>query len=124
MNPEDMAEAGIAEEAEVEIASAHGTIRTLARSEDRLRRGVISMTHMFGPLIGSGDPRADGGANVGQLTSLCEDLQPINFMPRFSGIPVNVRLSSQPDTVPPEPVEGLFRAKRELSPPQPRWRSV
>jgi hypothetical protein len=49
------------------------------------------MTHMFGPLISSGDVRADGGANVGQLTSLSQDLQPINFMPRFSGIPVNVK---------------------------------
>ena len=28
------------------------------------------MTHMFGPLVGTGDVLADGGANVGQLTSL------------------------------------------------------
>ena len=91
-NPEDMAEHGIAEDQPIAIASKHGKIRTVARSEDRLRRGVISMTHMFGPLIGSGDPQADGGANVGQLTSLTEELEPINFMPRFSGIPVNVSL--------------------------------
>ena len=91
MNPDDMAEAGISEGDEVEIASPHGAIRSLARGEDRLRRGVVSMTHMFGPLISSGDVRADGGANVGQLTSLSQDLQPINFMPRFSGIPVNVK---------------------------------
>jgi anaerobic selenocysteine-containing dehydrogenase len=91
MNPDDMAQAGISEGEEVEIASPHGAIRSLARGEDRLRRGVVSMTHMFGPLISSGDVRADGGANVGQLTSLSQDLQPINFMPRFSGIPVNVK---------------------------------
>jgi hypothetical protein len=48
------------------------------------------MTHMFGPLVSTGDPDADGGANVGQLTSLRQGLEPINFMPRFSGIPVNV----------------------------------
>ena len=90
MNPEDMRAAGIAEEAEIEIASAFGAIRGLARGEDRLRRGVVSMTHMFGPLVSSGDVRADGGANVGQLSSLTEHVQPINFMPRFSGIPVNV----------------------------------
>lgn len=94
MNPEDMAEAGIAEGAEIEIASPHGVIRSLARGEDRLRRRVVSMTHMFGPLVSSGDLLADGGSNVGQLTSLSEDLQPINFMPRFSGIPVNVRAIS------------------------------
>jgi anaerobic selenocysteine-containing dehydrogenase len=90
MNPDDMAEAGIAEEARVEIASRFGEIQTLARAEARLRRGVISMTHMFGPLVGTGDVLADGGANVGQLTSLSEELQPINFMPRFSGVPVRI----------------------------------
>jgi anaerobic selenocysteine-containing dehydrogenase len=92
MNPEDMREAGIGEDAEVEIASEFGAIRTLARGEDRLRRGVVSMTHMYGPLVSTGDVRADGGANVGQLTSLTEQVQTINFMPRFSGIPVRVTL--------------------------------
>ena len=88
---QDMAEAGIAEGGEVEIAAQSGRVRTLARGEDRLRRGVVSMTHMYGPLVGTGDVVADGGANLGQLTSLREQLQPINFMPRFSGIPVRVK---------------------------------
>ncbi|MBV1687545.1 molybdopterin-dependent oxidoreductase [Novosphingobium sp. G106] len=92
MSPEDMAADGIAEGDTIEIASEFGAIRTLAKSEARLRRGVISMTHMFGPLHGSGDPVADGGANVGQLTSLTERVEPINFMPRYSAVPVNVRL--------------------------------
>ncbi|MEJ5975673.1 molybdopterin-dependent oxidoreductase [Novosphingobium sp. PS1R-30] len=90
MNPEDMAAEGLADGDTIEIASEFGKVRTLAKGEDRLRRGVISMTHMFGPLVGSGDPLADGGANVGQLTSLTRHVQPINFMPRFSAIPVNV----------------------------------
>jgi anaerobic selenocysteine-containing dehydrogenase len=90
MNPQDMREAGVAEGDTIEIASPFGRIRTLAKGEERLRRGVISMTHMFGPLTGSGDPVADGGANVGQLTSLTEQVEPINYMPRFSAIPVNV----------------------------------
>lgn len=92
MNPEDMAAEGLADGDTIEIASEFGTIRTLAKGEDRLRRGVISMTHMFGPLLGSGDPVADGGANVGQLTSLTHHVEPINFMPRFSAIPVNVKV--------------------------------
>jgi len=90
MNPQDMLEAGIAEKDLVEIASPHGAIRTRARAEDRLRRGVVSIAHMFGPLVGSGDPDADGGANVGQLCSLSEGLAAINFMPRFSGVPIRV----------------------------------
>lgn len=92
MNPDDMRAEGLADGDLIEIASEFGRLRTLARGEARLRRGVISMTHMFGPLVGSADPLADGGANVGQLTSLTEHVQPINFMPRFSAIPVNVRV--------------------------------
>jgi anaerobic selenocysteine-containing dehydrogenase len=90
MNRSDMVDAGIEHDAQVDIRSSHGAIRTLARADDRLRPGVVSITHMFGPLISSGDPLADGGANVGQLTSLVHHLQPINFMPRFSAIPVSV----------------------------------
>ena len=91
MNAEDMAEAGIAEGDLVEVASAHGALRTVARADARLRRGVVSITHMFGPLVSTGDPVGEGGANVGQLTSLSEHLQPINFMPRFSAVPGNGR---------------------------------
>jgi anaerobic selenocysteine-containing dehydrogenase len=90
MNPQDMAESGITDGDLVEIASQFGTIRTKAKGEDRLRRGVVSMTHMFGRLVGSGDPVADGGGNVGQLTSLTEQIEPINFMPRYSAVPINV----------------------------------
>ncbi|HMO68577.1 MAG TPA: molybdopterin-dependent oxidoreductase [Novosphingobium sp.] len=92
MNPDDMAEAGIAEGALVELSSPHGAIRSLAKPDARLRRGVVSMTHMFGPLVSGSDPLADGGANLGQLTSLTEHLEAINFMPRFSAVPVNVRI--------------------------------
>ncbi|MFC0204830.1 molybdopterin-containing oxidoreductase family protein [Novosphingobium soli] len=90
MNPADMAREGLADDDWVEIASHDGAVVTQARAEDRLRPGVVSMTHMFGPLVSTGDPAADGGANVGQLTSLTRGLEPINFMPRFSGIAVRV----------------------------------
>jgi len=90
MNPQDMAALNIADEGLVEVASPHGRLVTRARAEDRLRRGVVSMTHMFGPLVGGDDPDADGGANVGQLCSLDEGREAINFMPRFSGVPVRV----------------------------------
>jgi anaerobic selenocysteine-containing dehydrogenase len=91
MNPDDMAEAGLDEGATITIESEAGSIQGMAKAEDRLRRGVISMSHMFGPLVSTGDPLSDGGSNVGQLTSLERWLEPINAMPRFSGIPVRVR---------------------------------
>ena len=89
MNPHDMAAEGIEEGAKIRIESAAGQIVALVKGEEKLRRGVISMTHLFGGLGPSIDPLAQGGSHTGQLASL-DRLQPINFMPRFSGIPVNV----------------------------------
>lgn len=91
MNPDDMRDAGIADGATIEIESEAGKILGVARGEDRLRRGVVSMTHLFGTLGQSTDPRAQRGSNTGALTSLKDHIEPINFMPRFSAIPVNVR---------------------------------
>jgi len=90
MNPEDMAEEGIRDGDDIQITSEAGQIKGVARAEDKLRRGVISMTHMFGGLSQSTDPVVQGGSYTGRLTSLQACLEPINFMPRFSGIPVNI----------------------------------
>nr|MDT0664485.1 molybdopterin dinucleotide binding domain-containing protein [Micromonospora sp. DSM 115978] len=91
MNPQDMRDAGVADGTTIEIVSESGRLRGVAKAEAGLRRGVVSMTHMFGPIRSGADPHSDGGSNVGQLTSLERWLEPVNYMPRFSGIPVNVR---------------------------------
>jgi anaerobic selenocysteine-containing dehydrogenase len=91
MNPEDMREDGIAEGAEIEIRSEAGRIAGFAKAEAGLRRGVVSMTHLYGSLAPSTDPMKQRGSHTGWLTSLERHLEPINFMPRFSGIPINVR---------------------------------
>ncbi|WP_317929739.1 molybdopterin-dependent oxidoreductase [Halioxenophilus sp. WMMB6] len=90
MNPGDMAREGLAEGDSVQIRSAYGAIVAVVKGEKRLRSGVISMSHMFGSLTASRDPVAEGGSFTGHLTSLTDALEPINFMPLFSGIPVNV----------------------------------
>ena len=89
MNPADMAADGLADGDAITISSEFGQIRGIARQEDRLRRGVVSMTHMFGALLPGDDDTT--GSFTGRLCSLERHLQPINYMPRFSGIPVNVR---------------------------------
>lgn len=89
MNPDDMASEGLSDGNEIVIESEAGRIQAVARGESRLRRGVISMTHLFGELI-PGQKGGCRGAFTGRLTSLSEHLQPINYMPRFSGIPVNI----------------------------------
>jgi len=93
MNPQDMQQEGIDEESLIEIQSDAGCILGLARADDRLRRGVLSMSHLYGSLEPSTDPRNQRGSHTGRLTSLERWLEPINFMPRFSGIPINVRVS-------------------------------
>jgi anaerobic selenocysteine-containing dehydrogenase len=89
MNPDDMAREGISEGDTISIQSAHGAINGEAKAEQQLRRGVISMTHMFGALLPSEDDQVKGSF-TGRLCSLEQHLQSINFMPRFSGIPVTL----------------------------------
>jgi anaerobic selenocysteine-containing dehydrogenase len=94
MNPDDMRGEGIDDNALIEIQSEFGSILGVARGESQLRRGVVSMTHLYGSLAASVDPYTQRGSHTGQLTSLQKYLEPINFMARFSGIPVNIRLAS------------------------------
>jgi anaerobic selenocysteine-containing dehydrogenase len=91
MNPQDMQEEGLAEETLIEIESEAGCILGIAKSEARLRRGVVSMTHLYGSLDPSTDPLKQRGSHTGRLTSLQRCLEPINFMPRLSGIPINLQ---------------------------------
>jgi anaerobic selenocysteine-containing dehydrogenase len=91
MNPDDMRDEGLEDGATVELASEHGRILGIARPDPGLRRLVVSMTHLYGSLAASTDPYAQRGSHTGQLTSLQRHLEPINFMPRFSGVPINLR---------------------------------
>jgi anaerobic selenocysteine-containing dehydrogenase len=94
MNPQDMTEEGIEDHACIEIQSEAGHILGIAKAEARLRRGVLSMTHLYGSLEPSTHPAKQRGSHTGRLTSLRQYLEPINFMPRFSGIPINIRLAA------------------------------
>ncbi len=91
MHPDDLKADGIEEGSLVEIQSEAGHILGLAKADPKVRRGVLSMTHLYGSLSPSTDPLQQRGSHTGRLTSLEHYLEPINFMPRFSGIPVNVR---------------------------------
>jgi len=92
MNEEDMQEEGIPEGTVIEIASEAGCVAGVAKIDKGLRRGVISMTHLYGSLTALQNPFADRGSFTGQLTSLDKHLEPINFMPLFSGVPVNIKI--------------------------------
>jgi anaerobic selenocysteine-containing dehydrogenase len=92
MNPQDMEQEGLFNGDTVEIKSAHGTVIAVVRQDLSMRRGVISMTHAWGTVDASADPNGTRGAFVGRLISLEKQLEPINYMPRQSAIPIAVRL--------------------------------
>jgi anaerobic selenocysteine-containing dehydrogenase len=91
MNPQDMEEEGISNGDIVEITSANGAVIAVVQRDSCLRRGVVSMTHAWGAVDAAADPEGTTGAFVGRLVSLDTHLQPINYMPRQSAIPIAVR---------------------------------
>ena len=95
MHPEDMREEGVAAGGAMEIESEHGSVVAYVEPDDRMRRGVIALPHMWGALDAKSDPEGRRGAHVGHLISLRRDLEPINFMPLQSGISVDLR--ARPD---------------------------
>lgn len=91
LHPDDLAALGVASGEAIEITSAHGSIAAIATPDERLRPGMVSMTHGWGGLPDDGIPLHNGGSNVAMLISLEQDLDNITFMPRLSAIPVNLR---------------------------------
>ena len=91
MNPEDMAQEGISEGDEIEIASRHGAIRVRAESDPSLRRGVVSVTHGFGALPRAEAKYEDVGVSTNWLTSTSDaSRESINAMPWMTGFPVSI----------------------------------
>jgi anaerobic selenocysteine-containing dehydrogenase len=91
MNPVDMNHEGLAPGDAVRIESEAGEIVAEVRADDRLRQGVISMSHQWGRLVGKDDVDGTEGGFTGRLVSLDTHLETINYMPRQSGVPVNIR---------------------------------
>lgn len=91
MNPDDMARLGLADEAPVEIASAHGAVFGLAKVSADVRPGVISMAHAFGDFdTGLAGLRAHGNS-TNRLVDETTGYDPITGQSRQSAIPVTVR---------------------------------
>lgn len=91
MHPEDMAELDVRDGDEVEIRSRHGSIPGFVEADADMRRGVVAMTHGFGPKPNTNyDPRRDG-SNINLLLSWTDDADPYHGMPRMSAVPVAVK---------------------------------
>lgn len=93
MNPDDMAEKNLADGDHITLRSEFSEIEAVVKADRNLRRRIVSMTHLFGRISRRNDPVESAGSYTGHLTSLQKYLEPINFMPRFSGVPINVERS-------------------------------
>jgi anaerobic selenocysteine-containing dehydrogenase len=91
MNPLDMEEEGIGQETKIEIASDHGAVIAYVQPDPTMRRGTIGMAHTWGAAEAACDPQGRTGAFTGRLVSLEANRESINYMPRQSAIPVNVK---------------------------------
>lgn len=91
MNPEDMDEEGLENDSKIRVSSDAGSVIAYVKVDRSVRRGVISMSHQWGALDPEDDPEGKEGAFTGRLVSIEHNLEKINFMPRQSGIPVNIQ---------------------------------
>jgi len=87
ISPADLDALGISDEELVEIKSAHGTIVAVAKANDKIRNGVVSISHCWGSE--NGDVR-DVGVNTNQLIAWNEYADPITGQPRMSAVPVRL----------------------------------
>ncbi len=86
MHPDDMVKEGIEDRQAIELQSPYGKVGGVIRRDPSMNSGVLSMPHGWGEL----EPTEGLTSVSGNLVSLDKELQPINFMPRQSGIPVKV----------------------------------
>ena len=78
-NPADAAALGFEDGTTVEVTSAHGTVVGAVRIDDRIRPGVVSLTHGW------------ASANVSRLTSVVDDVDPFTGMICQGSIAVDLR---------------------------------
>jgi anaerobic selenocysteine-containing dehydrogenase len=78
MHPGDLAAAGLGDGDRACVRSAHGSVEVGVAADERVRRGVVSMTH------------GRRGASPGSLISRLVDVDPLTAMPRASALPVTV----------------------------------
>jgi anaerobic selenocysteine-containing dehydrogenase len=77
-NPDDAAGLGLADGDAVTLTNAYGTTTGVVRTVDRVRPGVVSMTHGW------------TATNPTALTSPVDDVDPLTGMICQSGVPVTL----------------------------------
>lgn len=90
LHPDDLAELAIAEGAVIEITSRVASIHAVTKASDKVRRGVISMSHAWGDDDAGKDEVHELGGSTNRLIDDAQDMDPITGMVLQSAIPVRV----------------------------------
>src|SRR5690606_5417905 len=90
VNPADLARLGLADGAAVFVESAHGRLEAVVEADASMREGVISMFHGFGKMPQQATRYEDGGVNINDMVPTGAYVEPINAMPWYSAVPVNL----------------------------------
>ncbi|MDO7835608.1 molybdopterin-dependent oxidoreductase [Sphingobium sp. HBC34] len=89
-HPDDLRDAGFAEDDIVDIVSSFGRVPAVLGADAAVRRGAVAMTHGFGGLPDDPEDVREAGANPNQLIDAVRDCEPINAMPRMTAIPIRI----------------------------------
>jgi anaerobic selenocysteine-containing dehydrogenase len=90
IHPDDLVRLGMADGDPASVVSDNGRIPAIVKADATLKPGVVSMTHGFGAMPGEAQDYLKHGANVAELISLDRDCEPLQAMPRMSGVPVRI----------------------------------
>jgi len=92
MNPNDMLEEGVMDGMQVDICTASGQIVGTVKGDETVREGVISMPHCYGNPFSENNTAIENGSHTSRLIPMDpNDSEPINFMPRMTGFPVDLK---------------------------------
>jgi len=92
MNPDDMAEYGIADGDIIEITSPRASLHAVVETAPDIRRGVISMAHSWGGSSLTDEKVRDIGAPTNRLVSVDQGYDRVTGMVVQSAIPVRIRI--------------------------------
>jgi anaerobic selenocysteine-containing dehydrogenase len=90
LHGDELTKLGVTEGDRVELTSSHGRATFTVARDDRLRTGVVATTHCWGVLPDTPSNHSNDGTCVNLLIDADRHYEPINAMPHFSAVPVDI----------------------------------
>lgn len=103
MNSADLEQLGLEDGQQIEVESARAFISCVARVDDTVRRGCVSLPHSWGTNPDEQEDALGEGGNTGRLSFNDRDFDKRTGIPLMSSIPIRVRAKAE--ALEPEPAE-------------------